>query len=73
MVIFGESAIRERLPCLVSDCLASEGTSWPHIPGLAEVTAGPSITDPGIGSNPGSEERGACRPEDAACEAPTPI
>lgn len=72
-VLIGEDAIRERLPDLVAGFLESEGTSWPDIPGLTEVTIGPDLVGPGIGFNPGSEEIGACRPEDAVCEAPTPI
>jgi len=72
--LVGEDAIRQRLPCLVGDCLASEGAPWPDIPGLTEVNAGLTIVGPGIGLNPGSEEGKICAPEEAAvCEAPAPI
>jgi cytochrome c biogenesis protein CcdA len=39
-VLIGEDAIRERLPCLVGDCLADGGAAWPEIPGLDRVPVG---------------------------------
>ena len=67
--LVGENTIRERLPCLVGDCLASGGAAWPDIPGLAEVDAGLTIVGPGVGS----EGDKVCAPEDEACAAPAPI
>jgi len=72
--LVGESVIRERLPCLIGDCLAQEGAPWPDIPGLADVASGPTIVGPGIGFDPGGEGIQSCEAEEAAvCEAPTPI
>jgi cytochrome c biogenesis protein CcdA len=71
--LVGEDAIRERLPCLVGACLGSGGTSWPDIPGLAEVDSGLAILRPGIGGDPGGEGYEVCAPEAAACAAPAPV
>ncbi len=73
-VLIGEDAIRERLPCLVGDCLAEGGTSWPEIPGLAQVPVGLDGHNPGLGFGFGSEESDACVEEEASvCEVPPAI
>ena len=73
-VLVGEHAIRERLSCLVSDCLQEGGTSWPEIPGLAQIPVGLDAHDPvpefgfeGVGSESCVEE------EASICEAPPAI
>jgi thiol-disulfide isomerase/thioredoxin len=72
--LVGEDVIRERLPCLLGDCLEQGGAPWPDIPGLADIASGPVIVGPGIGFNPGGEGIQACEAEEAAvCEAPAPI
>ncbi|MBN1814962.1 MAG: thioredoxin domain-containing protein [Anaerolineae bacterium] len=71
--LVGEDTIRERLACLVGDCLASGGAAWPDIPGLAEVDAGLTVVDPGTGLDPESEGDEICAPEDEVCAAPAPI
>jgi cytochrome c biogenesis protein CcdA len=69
----GEGVIREQLVGLIDEYLKSGGTSWPDIPGLAEVTAGVPVVGPGIEQNPGGEEVGLCSPEEEICEAPAPV
>jgi cytochrome c biogenesis protein CcdA len=71
--LVGEDAIRQRLPGLVGDCLASGGAAWPDIPGLAEVDTGLIIVGPGIGLDPGSGGDEVCVPEDEVCAAPAPV
>lgn len=69
----GEDQIREQLSCLLDTCLGEGGTSWPDIPGLAQV---PVDGEPGLGRgfDLGLEEAEPCGPEDAvACEGPAPI
>jgi thiol-disulfide isomerase/thioredoxin len=71
-VLIGEDEIRDQLPCLLDTCLEAGGTSWPDIPGLAEVTTESRLD---FGSDFGfDEETEPCGPEaEAACEGPAPI
>ncbi len=71
--LVGEGAIRQRLPGLVGDYLASGGVAWPDIPGLAEVGAGLVVVGPDIDPNPGSEGDDICAPDDEVCAAPAPV
>jgi cytochrome c biogenesis protein CcdA/thiol-disulfide isomerase/thioredoxin len=71
--LVGEDVIRERLPCLIADCLVQEGAPWPDIPGLANVAGEPTMIGPGIGLDPGGEEIQPCEPEAAICAAPAPV
>jgi cytochrome c biogenesis protein CcdA len=71
--LVGESAIRQRLPGLVGDYLASGGVAWPDIPGLAEVGAGLVVVGPDIDPNPGSGGDDVCAPDDEVCAAPVPV
>jgi cytochrome c biogenesis protein CcdA/thiol-disulfide isomerase/thioredoxin len=71
--LVGEEAIRQRLPYLVGDHLASGGANWPDIPGLSELDTGLTIIGPGIDPNPGSETGEVCAPDDEVCAAPAPI
>ena len=71
--LVGEDTIRDRLPDLVDNYLASGGTDWPDIPGLADVGGGLVDVGPDIGSNPGSEGDDVCAPDDEVCAAPAPI
>ena len=73
-VLMGEDEIREQLSCLLATCLEKGGTSWPDIPGLAQI---PSDGDGNLGLGVdwgGQEEVEPCGPEDAvACEGAAPI
>jgi cytochrome c biogenesis protein CcdA/thiol-disulfide isomerase/thioredoxin len=71
-VLIGEDEIWDQLPCLLDSCLAAGGTSWPDIPGLAEITQESEI---GVVSGlEWGEDVEPCGPEDeAACEGPAPI
>jgi len=77
-VLIGEEAIRERLPCLVGDCLAQGGTSWPAVSGLDQVPlglgghGGGSVLAGGLGFGSGDSE--LCTEADAsACEVPVAV
>ena len=73
-VLIGEDAIRARLPCLVGDCLAEGGTSWPGIPGLDQVPVGLDAQGAVLGFGFGGEESEVCVEEDASvCEVPPAI
>jgi cytochrome c biogenesis protein CcdA len=76
-VLIGENEIRERLPCLLENCLGLGGTTWPDIPGLQEAL-NQSERDPfgpiGPGSGPGSGDVIApCPEEEATCLGPERI
>jgi cytochrome c biogenesis protein CcdA len=71
--LVGENAIRQRLPGLVGNRLASGGAAWPDIPGLVEVDAGLITVGPVIGHDPGSEGDEVCAPEGEVCAAPAPV
>ena len=70
-VLIGEESIRERLPCLIDGCIEAGGTSWPDLPGLAEVSV--ELGEGGFGFNLLGEEVQPCELEEAACEAPAPV
>jgi cytochrome c biogenesis protein CcdA len=71
--LVGENAIRQRLPGLVGEYLASGGVAWPDIPGLAEVGAGLVVVGPDIDLNPGSGGDDVCAPDDEVCAVPVPV
>jgi cytochrome c biogenesis protein CcdA/glutaredoxin len=75
--LVGEEAIRENLPCLLDTCLGAGGTSWPDIPGLADVPV-ENLDGSGAGFSSdlglGGEDVEPCDPEaEEACEGPAPI
>lgn len=71
-VLVDEEVTRERLRCLVGECLSSGGTSWPDVPGLDEVETG--LSEDGVGLNLPYEGVQPCEPGEAtACEAPASI
>lgn len=57
-VLIGEDEIRGQLRCVLANCLAGAGTSWPDIPGLEDIPVGignggnptfvPTPGDPGV-------------------------
>jgi cytochrome c biogenesis protein CcdA len=57
-VLIGEDEIRGQLRCVLENCLAGQGTSWPNIPGLEDIPTGienggdstfvPTPGDPGV-------------------------
>jgi cytochrome c biogenesis protein CcdA/glutaredoxin len=66
-VLIGEEQIRQELACLLDNCFAAGGTTWPEIPGLGEVLAGEEGAGPGnLSIGPGSESGSG---EDVICEA----
>ena len=76
-VLIGEDEIRERLPCLLENCIGQGGTTWPDIPGLQEALD-ESESDPfgpiGPGSGTGGEGVIApCPEEEATCLEPERI
>jgi len=73
-VLIGEEQTRRELPCLLENCFAAGGTTWPAIPGLEEVLAaspGSPLIGPGAGSGTGEIE--ICEEDAAACESEAPI
>ncbi|NLF01262.1 MAG: hypothetical protein GX601_09830 [Anaerolineales bacterium] len=76
-VLIGEQAIREQLPCLVETCAATGGTSWPSIPGLAEL-APAAESELGLGTviGPGESAVAPCpadESEEGICRDLPPI
>lgn len=71
-VLVGEIVIREQLQGLLDEYLEAGGTSWPDIPGLAELAVGMDAAL-GAGLDPVSEEGQDCGPDEEVCEVAVPV
>jgi cytochrome c biogenesis protein CcdA len=65
-VLIGEDEIRGQLRCVLENCLAGAGTSWPDIPGLDDISTG---FENGGDSTfvPTPEDSGVCDVDEPVC------
>lgn len=73
-VLIGEEAVRDRLPCILQECSAAGGTSWPALPGLDAIEYSAGVGS-GLSAVPGGSDLiEPCGEEEVgACEGPSPI